>query len=240
MNDFSAYEVFLMKERRSSSTIRAHLSVVRRFAAYQESQERVPDIDSASTLDITRFVEDLSAQGESVKGLLWSLHNYYRFSKNKSLHDHALALRVAAMKPDKKRRAAPKLSTLVASSEEAISALEARGIRTTKQLLPQVGTPAQRRGLAEECDVPQEAIDDLAYFSDLCRITDIKGKRGRFLLAADIRTVGDLRTWDPEQLLEHLTKLAKTADVGNRPPTLAETRYWVRQASELPDVLELT
>lgn len=227
-----------MKERRSSSTIAAHLSVVRRFAAYQEGQGRVSDIDSASKFDITRFVEDLSAQGESQKGLLWSLHNYYRFSKNILLHDHALGLRVEAMKPDKKRRAAPKLSVLVASSEEAIDALEERGIRTTKQLLPQVATPAQRRGLAEECKVPQKAIDELAYFSDLSRITDIKGKRGRFLLAAGIRTMSDLRTWDPKQLLEHLSKLAKTTAAGIRPPTLAETRYWVRQASDLPDVVE--
>jgi len=238
MNDFSAYQNFLTKERRSGSTISAHLSVVQKFVAYQESKGCASNIDSASTLDITRFVEDLSAQGESPKGLLWSLHNYYRFSKNKPLHDHALGLRVEAMKPEKKRRAAPKLSVLVASSEDAIGALEARGIRTTKQLLPQVGTPAQRRKLAEECKVPQEALDDLAYFSDLSRITDIKGKRGRFLLVAGIRTVGDLRAWDPEQLLEHLTKLAKAMDVGSRPPTLIETRYWVQQASDLPDIIQ--
>jgi predicted flap endonuclease-1-like 5' DNA nuclease len=235
MTAFEEFERLLKKERRTASTIDAHLDVVRRFATFQETRGKPADIDQASPGDIAAFVEELSAQGESAKALLWSLHNYYRFSKNRPLHDHALGLRRQAMEPEKRRRPAPKLSLLAGASQAALGALRERGIETTAQLLKHAASAGEREQLARDCGVPQTEIDELAFFADLSRITDIKGKRGRFLLDAGIRTVDELRAWGPEELRSHLA--AAAVDSGRRAPTDAETKYWVRQAKQLPDVL---
>ncbi len=235
MKGSEEFERFLRKERRTASTIDAHLNVVRRFAAFQETHGKPADIDQASPDDITSFVEELSKQGGSAKALLWSLHNYYRFSRNKLLHDHALGLRMEAMVPEKKRRPVPKLSLLADASQRALERLRERGIETTEQLLKHAASAGEREQLARDCDVPQTELDELVFFADLSRITDIKGKRGRFLLDAGIRTVAELRAWDPEELRSHLA--AAAADSGRRAPTRTETKYWVKQAKQLPDVL---
>lgn len=235
MEAFEGFKRFLKAERRTASTINAHLSVVQRFSAFQQAHGRPADIDQVSADDIASFVEEFSLRGGSAKALLWSLHNYYRFSKNKPLHDYALGLRMDAMALEKKRRQAPKLSLLAGVSQTALEALRARGIETTKHLLKHVASVADREQLAHDCGVSQSEIDELAFFADLSRVTDIKGKRGRFLLDGGIRTMAELRAWDPRDLLAHLTSVA--ADSGRRSPTHTETKYWVKQAKQLPDVL---
>jgi hypothetical protein len=235
MRAFEDFEKLLKKERRTVGTIAAHLTTVRRFSLFLQAQGRSADIDEADPLDIDSFVDELSAQGESAKGLLWSLHNYYRCSGNKRLHDHAQGLRLAAMEPEKKRRSAPKLSELEGASAKTVSVLRAHGVETTKDLLKRAARRPERRQLARSLAIPLEDVEELASFADLSRITDIKGKRGRFLLDAGIRSVAELRTWEPADLRRHLARVAK--DSGSRPATAVEARYWVQQAKRLPDVM---
>lgn len=230
-------EAQLKKERRAAGTIKAHVRTARLFSSYLEDLGKPADIDLATPDDITAFVEDLAAQGGSAKGLYWSLHNYYRISGNELLYKHAVDARLKAMEPEKKRRPAPKLGILVGASDTAVKALAHRDIKTTKQLLPLVQREEEREELARECGVPRADIDDLACFADLSRITDIKGKRGRFLIEGGILSVRQLRDWDPTDLLTHLTEVA--AAVGVRPPTAVETKYWVDQAKKLPTGIEI-
>ena len=229
------FEKLLRKERRTAGTISSHLAAVRRFSLFLQAQGKSADIDEADPADIDSFVDELSAQGESAKGLLWSLHNYYRCSGNKRLHDHAQGLRLAAMEPEKKRRSAPKLSELEGASAKTVDMLRDHGVETTKDLLKRAARRSERRRLARSLAIPFEDVEELASFADLSRITDIKGKRGRFLLDAGIRSVAELRTWDPEDLRRHLALVAKGS--GRRPATAVEARYWVQQAKRLPDVL---
>ena len=235
MNTLARFEQFLMGERRSPGTIQAHLRVAARFSSFQQHQGRPADIDQASPEDIRSFVDEASAQGDSIKGMLWSLHNYYRYSGSKRLHDYAQQLRRAAMETEKKHRATPKLSQLEGASAKAVAALLAEGIESTRHLLELAASSSERRRLARKHTIPPEGIEELAFFADLSRITDIKGKRSRFLIEAGIRTVAELRTWNPLELRQHLTRVAR--DSGRRPPTNAETEYWVQQSRKLPDVL---
>ncbi len=237
MSRYEEFEKFLKKERRSAGTIAAHMETATEFSAFQQKNGRSTDIDQAQPEEIEAFVAEHVSEGGSAKGALWSLHNYYRFSGNKSLYKHAVDLRLKAMAPEKKRRSAPKLDVLADASAEALEALRARGIKTTKQLLPRVASPEDRKKLALECAVPQADIDDLAFFADLSRITDIKGARGRFLLEGGIRTIAELRGWDPQELLAHLTDVASAH--GRRAPTHVETKYWVDQAKKLPDIVTI-
>jgi len=237
MGAFGAFESFLKKEKRAAGTIDAHLQAVRLFAEYLKEAGASPDIDEVAPDDITQFVEAKTVEGHSPKGLLWSLHNYYRYSGEKALHDHALGLRMKAMEKEKSRRSTPKLSTLAGGSKAAVAALRDRGIINAGDLLKCTAAPGDRAKLAEACEVSQEEIDELAFFADLSRITDIKGKRARLLLDGGFRTVRDVRAWDPQQLLDHLTDVIEATGAAKRPPTLIETEYWVRQANDLPDVV---
>lgn len=240
MRDLSAFKRFLKKERRASGTIDAHLKAVKQFIDYMAASNGTSDIDAATPAIITQFVDEKSQEGQSAKSLLWSLHNYYRYSQSKQLHDHALALRMKAMEKEKSRRATPKLATMAGGSETAVAALRDRDILTAKALIACAARSADRAILAKECGVSQQKIDDLAFFADLSRITDIKGKRARLLLDGGIRTVADLREWEPQLLQAHLAHVVGTGSIVKRPPTLIETRYWVKQAIELPDVVELS
>lgn len=235
MHDLEEFEQRLKKERRTASTIAAHLLAVRRFSGFLETRGKSAEIDEAEPQDITAFADKLCAQGESVKGLLWSLHNYYRCSGNRRLHDHAMRLRLAAMEPERKGRSAPKLSGLEGGSARAVAALRSAGIETTSDLLRHAASMSDRRELARSLGVRCEDIEELTSFADLSRITDIKGRRCRMLLDAGIRSVAGLRTWDPNDLRQHVASVAR--DSGCRQPTATEARYWVQQAKNLPDVL---
>ena len=55
----------------------------------------------------------------------------------------------------------------------------------------------------------------------------VSGKRGswfRLLLKAGIRSVQQLRLWDPAELLSHLTDIVEATGLLKRPPTYAEIR----------------
>lgn len=229
---------FLKAERRSPGTIEAHVESIGLFAAFLKETREDADIDAAAPEDIELFVEQAEGQGLSKKKLLWSLHNYYRFSGQKALHSHALALRRGAMQGEKKSRPVPLLSGLHGASADAVTALLKRGIASTKTLLQHAATQADRTQLASASDVPLADIEELASYADLSRITDIKGKRGRLLLEAGIRSVQQLRLWDPEELHGHLTDVVEATGLLKRPPTLTESRYWIKQATELPDIVE--
>jgi len=139
------------------------------------------------------------------------------------------------MEAEKTRRTMPKLSQLEGASTKAIDALRTEGIESTKHLLERAASSADPRQLAHRHGIALEDVEEPAFFADLSRITDVKGKRSRFLIEAGIRTVTELRMWNPLELRQHLARAAK--DSGCRPPTDAETKYWVQQARELPDVL---
>jgi hypothetical protein len=229
---------FLKAERRSPGTIEAHMESISLFAVFLKETREDADIDAAVPEDIELFVEQAEGQGLSKKKLLWSLHNYYRFSGQKALYSHALALRRKAMQGEKKSRPDPLLSSLHGASADAVTALAKHGIASTKTLLQHAATQADRTQLASASDVPLEDIEELASYADLSRITDIKGKRGRLLLEAGIRSVQQLRLWDPEELCGHLTDVVEATGLLRRPPTLTESRYWIKQAKGLPDIVE--
>jgi len=119
-----------------------------------------------------------------------------------------------------------------------VTALAKRDIVNAKTLLQHAATQSDRTQLASTSDVPLADIEELASYADLSRITDIKGKRGRLLMEAGIRSVQQLRLWDPNELLSHLTEVVKATGLLQRPPTLTESRYWIKQARELPDIVE--
>jgi predicted flap endonuclease-1-like 5' DNA nuclease len=232
------FRAFLKAERRSPGTIEAHIESISLFAAFLKEKSEDADIDAATPEDIGLFVEQAEGQGLSKKKLLWSLHNYYGFSDRKTLYSHALALRLEAMQGEKKSRPGPLLSTLHGASSDAVTALAKRGIANAKSLLQRAATQADRTQLASTSGAPIEDIEELASYADLSRITDIKGKRGRLLLEAGICSVQQLRLWDPEELLSHLTDVVEATGLLQRPPTPAESRYWIKQAKELPDIVE--
>lgn len=231
-------EPYLKAERRSPGTIEAHIESISLFEAFLKETSEDADIDVATPKDIELFVEQAEGRGLSKKKLLWSLHNYYGFSGRPALHSHALALRRETMQGEKKNRPSPLLSTLHGALLDTVTALAKRGIESAKTLLQHAATQADRTLLASISGVPIEDIEELASYADLSRITDIKGKRARLLLEAGIRSVQQLRLWDPEELLSHLTDVVEATGLLKRPPTPTESRYWIKQAKELPDIVE--
>lgn len=235
MDEFRA---FLKAERRSPGTIEAHIESISLFAAFLKETRKDVDINAATPEDIELFVEQAEAQGLSKKKLLWGLHNYFGFSGQKELYSRALALRREAMQKEKKSRPSPLLSTLHGGSSDAVTALAKRGIANTLTLLQHATTQADRRELSSTIEVPLKDIEELVSYADLSRITDIKGKRGRLLLEAGVRSMQQLRLSDPEELMRHLAAVVEATGIVRRAPTLTETRYWVKQAKELPDIVE--
>jgi hypothetical protein len=115
--------------------------------------------------------------------------------------------------------------------------LHGAGIHSTDDLLHRAVGPAERKQLAKETGLPGGRLDQLARCADLLRLSDIGPEFVILLETAGIKSVPDLATMDPAALTKKMAALNKSRHIANPPPSEAQVRGWVSQASKLPAVL---
>jgi len=121
---------------------------------------------------------------------------------------------------------------------ESAAKLKERGIVYSDQLLEASKTPAGRQALAEQVGVDSQMILELANRADLSRIKGIAEVFSDLLENAGVDTVKELAMRNPEHLHATLVKVNAEKKLAKRLPPLSAVKDWVRQAKELPGVLE--
>ncbi len=121
-------------------------------------------------------------------------------------------------------------------------ALEAKfralGITDSDQLLEAAKTPKQRQELAKKLGVPTRELLELANRADLARIKGIGSAYANLLEEAGVDTVKELATRRPDNLHAKLREVNDDGRWVKQLPTLSQVENWIRQAKQLPKLLE--
>jgi hypothetical protein len=119
-----------------------------------------------------------------------------------------------------------------------VAKLEARGLKTSEQLLMVASTRDCRAQLAKETGIPEAVLLELVKLSDLSRLPGVKGIRARLYLDAGVDSVETMAGWEPDALRRMLTRFVERTGFDGIPPLPKEVSSTIANARKLPKVVE--
>ena len=112
------------------------------------------------------------------------------------------------------------------------------GIKTSDGLLKAGKTVKSRAELAEKTGISAKLILEWLNHVDLFRVKGIGGEYADLLEAAGVDTVPELAQRNAANLHEKLAEVNAEKKLVRQAPTQVMVEDWIRQAKELPRVLE--
>ena len=112
------------------------------------------------------------------------------------------------------------------------------GIASTEKLLELCGTKQGRVQAAEKTGISEKLILEWVNLADLFRISGVGEQYSDLLEEAGVDTVAELAQRNPENLLNKMIEVNKEKNLVNRTPWQRSVNDWVKQAKELPRMVE--
>ena len=122
--------------------------------------------------------------------------------------------------------------------EEEISKLEEAGLTKPSAFLAMAATPAGRKELSDDTGFSEEMILAAVKKMDLMRIDGVGDVYADLLHASGVETVPDLARRNPANLAAKMAEVNETAGITEALPSEEEVADWVKQAKDLPRVIE--
>lgn len=131
-----------------------------------------------------------------------------------------------------------KLSIIEGIGEVYEAKLNEVGVNSVEALLKECANKKGRSGLAEKTGLSEKLILKWANHADLARIKGIGGEYAELLEASGVDTVPELATRKPENLFKKMQEVNEAKSLVRKLPTENQVEDWVKQAVDLPRVLE--
>ncbi len=131
-----------------------------------------------------------------------------------------------------------KVVALRGITDNLVEAFKGQGVEHSDHLLERARTPKARQELAAALGVGHAQVLELANRADLARIKGIGKAFSDLLENAGVDTVKELAHRVPENLHAKLVQVNTELHIAGRMPRLDEVQDWIRQAKELPKLLE--
>lgn len=112
------------------------------------------------------------------------------------------------------------------------------GVQSVESLLKLGSTPQGRKKLAESSDVSSDLILEWVNHADLYRIKGVGEEYSDLLEEAGVDTVVELSKRIPKNLFEKMQQINKDKKLVRRLPVLTQVEDWVKQAKELPRMIQ--
>ncbi len=112
------------------------------------------------------------------------------------------------------------------------------GIKTVEGLLKVAAKSKDRKKLSEATQIPEKLILEWVNLADLFRIKGIGEEYSDLLEEAGVDTVPELAQRKPENLLQKLVEINGQKKLVRRLPVLSQVEAWVKQAKDLPRIVE--
>ncbi len=116
--------------------------------------------------------------------------------------------------------------------------LAKEGIITVEGLLKVAAKSKDRKKLSELLQISDKLILEWVNLADLFRIKGIGEEYSDLLEEAGVDTVPELAQRKPENLLQKLIEVNAEKKLVRRLPVLSQVEDWVKQAKDLPRVVE--
>ncbi len=116
--------------------------------------------------------------------------------------------------------------------------LNKAGVTSVEKLLEVCALKKGRSALAKQTEIPEETILVWANRADLARIKGIAGKYAELLEDSGVDTVPELSGRNAENLVLKLKEVNDAKKIVKQLPGLSQVQEWIKQAKELPRVLQ--
>ena len=116
--------------------------------------------------------------------------------------------------------------------------LRKNGVRTTDALLRVAATKTGRRSLAGKTKLAERDVLGWVNRADLMRVKGIGPEYADLLEVAGVDTVKELRTRNPQNLLEAMTELNARKRLVRRLPTSGMVDDWIAAAKDLDPMVK--
>jgi predicted flap endonuclease-1-like 5' DNA nuclease len=116
--------------------------------------------------------------------------------------------------------------------------LAKEGIKTVEGLLKVGAKSKDRKKLSESLKISDQLILEWVNHADLFRIKGVGEEYSDLLEEAGVDTVPELAQRNPVNLLEKMGEVNATKNLVRRLPVLSQVETWVKQAKDLPRVIE--
>lgn len=117
--------------------------------------------------------------------------------------------------------------------------LNALGITDTGELLEALSTPAKRKAVATQSEIPEKTLLGFANMTDLMRIDGVGPQYSELLEAAGVDTVKELAQRSAANLAVKMEEInSGSKSISGRVPSEKELTRWIEEAKTLPRVVE--
>lgn len=130
-----------------------------------------------------------------------------------------------------------KLSLIEGIGDVYEAKLEEVGVKSIEALLETCATKKGRTELAEKSGISEKLILKWANHADLARIKGIGGEYAELLEASGVDTVPELAQRNAANLFKKMQEVNEAKKLVRKLPTEAQVEDWIKQAAELPRVI---
>ncbi|MFP4457407.1 MAG: DUF4332 domain-containing protein [Clostridia bacterium] len=131
-----------------------------------------------------------------------------------------------------------KLSVIEGIGETYQDKLNEIGINSIEALLEKGKTKRNREELAKDSGISEKLILKWINHADLMRIKGVGGEFAEILEASGVDTIPELARRNAENLTSKIEDVNKEVELVRRTPSLHMVEEWIKQAKELPRVIE--
>lgn len=131
-----------------------------------------------------------------------------------------------------------KISDIEGIGPKYAELLAKEGIKTVEGLLKAGAKSKDRKRISESLQISEKLILEWVNHADLFRIKGIGEEYSDLLEEAGVDTVPELAQRNPENLTEKMAEVNAAKDLVRRLPVLSQVEEWVKQAKELPRIIE--
>jgi predicted flap endonuclease-1-like 5' DNA nuclease len=131
-----------------------------------------------------------------------------------------------------------KLSMIEGIGETYEMKLNEVGVNSVEELLKLCSSKKGRSDMAEKTGITEKLILKWANHADLFRVKGIAGEYAELLEASGVDTIPELKQRNAENLFTKMVEVNEEKKLVRNLPTQDQVEDWVKQAGDLPRILE--
>jgi predicted flap endonuclease-1-like 5' DNA nuclease len=131
-----------------------------------------------------------------------------------------------------------KISDIEGIGPKYAEILASQGIKTVEGLLKAGAKSKDRKKLSEVSQISEKLLLEWVNHADLFRVKGVGEEYSDLLEEAGVDTVPELAQRKPENLLQKLVETNSEKNIVRRLPVLSQVESWVKQAKDLPRIIE--
>ena len=163
------------------------------------------------------------------------LMNYFTFTEDDKLFKCARSLRKE--RTQKTRRVFP-IKEFLDINQDYVKKLAKIGIKNVEEMLDAGKTKNKREQLANQLDIPEEAVLELVRLSDLTRLGYVKAKLTRLYYNAGLDSPQKIARFEPDELHAFFVRFVEESGWNGMVPNPKDLRGNVKSARKLKKIVE--